>query len=142
MLTTRRPRSDSTTAAIKAFQAPPVVVPAYITLRDGDMPYWRAVIACRSDWQEHELSSVAVLARAMADADRLDREIDAEGLIVDGKANVKFALSEVLTRRAVALTRFLQIHARATRGEARQTARQPKAPDVSIFGSDLIARPQ
>lgn len=139
---TRKPRSDSVVAAITAFRAGPFDVPEYIKLRECDMPFWRAALACRNDWQEHELSSVACLARALADADRLQREIDDEGMLVDGKPNIRLALVETLTRRAVSLTRFLQIHARATRGEARQTARQPKAPKVSVFADGLIAKPQ
>jgi hypothetical protein len=57
------------------------------------------------------------------------------------RTNIKHRLAEMLSRRAMALARHLQIHARATRGEARQAARQPKGWDDSIFDDGLLARP-
>jgi len=143
----RKPRSDSTTAQVLAFQRKTPDVPDHITLRPGDLPYWKTALACRDDWQAHELETLAQFARAMADHDRLNLEIDEEGAIIDGKPNPKFALSEILIRRAMSLSRHLQLHARATRGEARDTARRPPAPSiggtVTDLGdmSDLINRP-
>lgn len=141
-MTIRKPRSDSVTAALRAFQAGPFSPPAHITLREKDRPFWDAAIACRSDWNESELPMVAGWARAMADGEQLHREIAEEGVIVKGRTNIKFRLAEMLSRRAMALARHLQIHARATRGEARQAARQPKGWDDSAIGCDLLARPQ
>jgi hypothetical protein len=76
----------------------------------------------------------------MADADRLQQEIYEEGEVIDSKPNLKFALVETLTRRALSLSRHLQIHARATRGEARDTAKRASAPTFDGM-DDLIARP-
>ncbi len=136
-MTIRKPRSDSVTAALRAFQAGPFPPPAHITLREADLPFWDAAIACRTDWNESELPMVGGWARAMADGERLQREIDAEGAVINGRPNLKLAIAETLSRRAMSLARHLQIHARATRGEARQAARQPMAPPVC---SDLIPR--
>lgn len=124
----RKPRSDSITAAVRSFQAGTFAVPDYVTLRECDLPFWRAAIACRNDWKQAELFMVAVLARALADCERLHREIADEGNMVDGRINPKHALLETLVRRTVTLTRHLQIHARATRGEARQVARLAVVP--------------
>lgn len=136
----RKPRSDSTTAAVLAFQRKAPDIPAHITLRDGDMPYWRAGLAARDDWQPHELDMLAQWARSLADSDRLQNEVDDEGAIIDGKINPKFTLADMKLKMALALARHLQIHARATRGEARDTARRPQAPQFDDL-DDLIPRP-
>ena len=143
MTKSRKPRSDSTTAQVLAFQRKTPDIPAHIHLRECDLPYWKNALACRDDWQAHELETLGQFARAMADHDRLNREIDIEGAIVAGKPNPKFALSEILIRRAMSLSRHLQIHGRATRGEARDVAKKQPAPSTATFGdvSDLINRP-
>lgn len=136
-MTTRKTRSDSADAVVRAFQVGNFAIPKGVTLRECDLPFWRSAVACRSDWSEAEFSMVAFLARCKADIQRLQGELDVEGLLVNGRANPKFSIVETLMRRAVALTRQLQIHARATRGEARQAARQPVASGVV---SPLIPR--
>lgn len=139
MTSPRRPRSDSATAKILAFKRQRTfAVPESVTLRDCDRPFWVAGLAARDDWATHELILLAHLARALADHERLQNEIDAEGVVLDGKPNVKCALAELSIRRALSLTRHLQIHARATRGEARDTAKRQPAPDIV---DDLINRP-
>ena len=148
MTKSRKPRSDSTTAQVFAFQRNRAfAVPEGVILRECDKPYWQAAIVCRDDWQPPELILLAHLARALADCERLQREIENEGEIIDFKPNLKFAIAETLSRRAITLTRHLQLHARATRGEARDTARRAPAPSiggtVTDLGdmSDLINRP-
>jgi hypothetical protein len=136
----RRQRSDSTTAQVMAFQRKrEFTAPEFINLRTIDFPFWEAAIQCRDDWQPHELILLAHLARALADAERLHLEIEAEGAVIDGKPNPKCAIEETLTRRALALTRHLQIHALATRGDTRDVAKRPPAPLLD-FDDDLIAR--
>lgn len=71
---------------------------------------------------------------AWCDIVNLNRELDAEGTIIKGKINVKFRLVETLHKRATSLARHLQIHARATRGEARDTARLK--PTASVDDPD------
>lgn len=139
MTSPRKPRSDSATAKVIAFRKPRTfAVPEGVTLRDCDRPFWNAGLDARNDWQTHELVMLAHLARAMADHERLQNEIDVEGAVIDGKVNLKIAISDMAIKRALSLTRALQIHARATRGEARDTARRQPAPNIL---DDLIARP-
>lgn len=139
MTSPRKPRSDSATAKILAFKKPRTfAVPEGVTLRDCDRPFWNAGLACRDDWQVNELIMLAHLARAMADHERLQNEIDVEGAVVGDKVNLKIAISDMAIKRALSLTRALQIHARATRGEARDTAKRQPAPDIV---DDLINRP-
>lgn len=140
MYKARKIRSDSTSALIAAAQRQRTYdVPDFISLRPVDYPYWRATVACRDDWRPDELILVGHLVRALADIERLHLDIDGEGVVIDGKPNPKCAIEETLSRRALALTRHLQIHARATRGESRDAAKQAKAP-VFDFDDDLIAR--
>lgn len=139
-MTVRRPRADSVTAALRAFQSGPFEPPDYLNLSEADRPFWDSIIACRTDWNPAELSLVAGLARALSDGEQLQREIAEEGIIVKGRTNIKFRLAEMLSRRAMSLARHLQIHARATRGEARQAARQPKGLAGSLLDCDLLAR--
>lgn len=127
----RKIRSDSTMAAVGAFQRLRFNIPGHITLRECDLPFWNSALACRDDWGDHELDMVAQLARALADCERLGREIETEGEIIKGKPNLKFALAETLSRRAMSLTRHLQIHARATRGEARAVSKRKPAEAVN-----------
>lgn len=139
MTSPRKPRSDSATAKILAFKKQRTyAVPEGVTLRDCDRPFWNAGLGARDDWQEHELVLLAHLARAMADHERLQNEIDAEGAVIDGKANLKIAISDMAIKRALSLARTLQIHARATRGESRDAAKRKPAPEIV---DDLIARP-
>lgn len=120
---TRKTRSDSTTAAVEAIQAAGSVIqpPAYIALRECDRPFWDSLTACKpaDRWSESDLVDAASLARCKADIERIQREIDAEGDILDGKLNPRHALLETLTRRSMALARTLQIHSRARNGESR-----------------------
>ncbi len=131
----RKHRSDSTISLVEAAQRPKTTLPDHLALRECDLPYWKAAIACRDDWKDCELGMVARLARDLADSDRLQDEIDQEGVIINGKANPKFRLADIMTRRALTLTRHLQIHARATRGEARDAARRPP---LKLVDDDLI----
>lgn len=136
----RKPRSDSTTAAVLAYQRKTPPVPEHITLRPCDLPYWRAGLSARDDWAEHELCLLAQMARAMADHERLANEADAEGAVIDGKINPKFTVADMALKMAMALARSLQINARATRGEARDTARRKPIPKFDDL-DDLIPRP-
>jgi hypothetical protein len=75
-------------------------------------------------WNVADLEIAGNLARAKADIERLQADIDSEGdVIVNARgtlvANPKHAVLEVLSRRAVALSRLLHIHAEATNGRSR-----------------------
>jgi phage terminase small subunit len=64
------------------------------------------------------------MARAQADIERLQAELDTEGFtITNNKGNVlvnpKHKLLETLTRRVVSMSRVLHVHAEATVGRSR-----------------------
>lgn len=121
--TPRRPRSDSAKAAVAATQAAalgPIKPPDSVTLRKADLPFWNAVMKSRArdTWTDSDLAMAASLARAYADIETLQKTIDAEGFILEGKAHPALAIMETMTRRAASLSRLLHVHAQATVGRS------------------------
>lgn len=133
-MTGKRNRSDSATSAVVAMQAAaagPIEAPSYVHLRPGDAPHWNSIVRARTreSWTESDLVLAGNLARCQADIERLQREIDAEGdIIANTKGtpiiNPKHNLLETLSRRAVALSRMLQVHAQATQGDSRDQGKK------------------
>ena len=128
-VTPKRKRSDSAAAAIAATQAAalgPLQPPAHVVLRAGDRPFWNAIVLARGrdTWTGPDLTMAGNLARAQADVERLQSELDQQGYITpDGKANPLAALVETLSRRCVLLMRSLQVHATATVGRPADIAK-------------------
>lgn len=127
-VTAKRRRSDSAAAAVAAAQAValgPLDPPAHVTLRPGDRPFWNAIMTARArdTWTDTDLATAANLARSQADVERLQAELYATGYTIDGKANPLAAIIETLTRRAVALSRVLHVHAEATVGKSEDAAK-------------------
>lgn len=122
--------------------------PEHVRLRDGDLPFWKGIIAGRpkSDWDIADLEMAANLARCKADIERLQTEIDQEGDVVLNLkgtqiVNPKHTLLETLTRRAVALSRMLHVHPEAKVGESRESAKRKKAETVVEDGLLGIPKP-
>lgn len=127
--TPKRNRSDSNAAAVRAAQAAalgPIDPPAHLTLREGDRPFWNAIVTSRArdTWTMIDLCTAGNLARAQADIERLQVDLDTSGYVLgDGKPNPIAALIETLTRRSVALSRALHVHAQATVGRSENAAK-------------------
>ncbi|MBN8492746.1 MAG: TerS protein [Burkholderiales bacterium] len=121
----RQTRSDSAEVAIQAAQNAaqgPLKPPAHVRLPAKARPFWAALVRNRPrhKWNETDLATAAMLARAQHDVERLQREIDQEGDVVAGKLNPKHALLDKLGRRIVTLSRLLHVHPEATQGRARE----------------------
>ncbi len=127
----RRLRSDGTAGRVAAFAEAMrrVHAPPHLLLRDTDGPFWSAVASARSpvEWSPVDLHLGVLLARSLADVERLQQAIDSEGDVIDGRANPKHAIVETLVRRVIALSRLLQIHARAVAGEHRDAVKRRQA---------------
>src|SRR3546814_999740 len=82
----RQQRIDSATAAVKVMQGETreIAPPAHVRMREEDLPFWHSVIAAfaRSEWTDHHLEMAAMLARAMADLEREQYELRAEGSVM------------------------------------------------------------
>lgn len=126
--TPRRPRSDSTKAAVQAAQNAalgPLEPPPYVTLRPQDKPFWEAIMKARArhTWDDADLVTAATLAKAQADIQALQSQIDAEGYIIDGKINPAAQMLETLSKRVTSLSRLLHTHAEAKLGRARDNGK-------------------
>ena len=130
--TARRLRSDSAHAAAEAYQnaaQAPIEPPLCVTLRDGDLPFWARIIEskARSTWTPADLVSAAHLARALADMEMLQSQVDSEGYVLEGKINPAAKALEMLSKRVVMIARAIQVHALATVGEARDAGKAATA---------------
>ena len=126
-MTAKRTRKDSTktqTEAIQAAVADVLPVPAGVTLRQTDAPFWRAVTEARprGTWTDIDLTHAATLARTLADMETLQAQIDGAGYTFGDSVNPAFKVLETLSRRAMSLSRMLHVHALATVGRSGDAA--------------------
>jgi hypothetical protein len=153
---TRRPRAGSANAAAEAVQglAVGVPIPPFVRLRDCDRPFWNSIVRARlaGDWAQADLVHVANLARCMADIERMQALLEQEGdTLANSRGtivmNPRHSLLEILSRRAMALTRLLQLHAVAKGVDTRdQAARKGEALAAAqametAGDDDLLAKP-
>jgi hypothetical protein len=68
-------------------------------------------------WAQVDLLHAANLVRCLADIEVNRTAMLREGMVKAGKVNPRHGLLETLNRRAIALTRVLQLHAVATIGD-------------------------
>lgn len=102
----------------------PTAPPPHVNLRPGDRPFWDSIVSTRDGWTAPDLELAAVLARCKADIERLHRELAEQGYLLamsNGTpvVNPRHTLIETMTRRAVAMSRMLRVHAEAIEGESR-----------------------
>ncbi|MDI3515767.1 MAG: hypothetical protein PWP40_2996 [Rhodocyclaceae bacterium] len=131
-LNPKRHRTDTVKGAVVAFQNAaqgPIEPPDHITLREQDRAFWVAIVQARArdTWTDSDLAMAAQLARAQADIERLQAEVDTEGDVVGDKLNPKHRLIETLSRRAVSLARVIHVHAEATVGKSEDAAKALQA---------------
>ena len=110
----RKPRSDSTTAALFAIEnarKPPPAPPAHVKLRDSDKPYWDSIIAARArdEWTPVSLVLAAQLARCQSDIEIEQATLTVEGNVIDNKVNPRATVIDVLAKRQMALMRSLRM---------------------------------
>lgn len=144
----RKSRSDS--SHVMSQQIGQVIIPpSHVNLRDCDIPFWRAIVGARANWNDNDLVQAANLARCYADIERLQKEIDTEGDVIKNDRgtpvmNPRHSLLETLSRRSVALSRIIQVHAQATQGDSgaqvkKNTAgAKAKAAQQQVADDDLI----
>ena len=122
----KRTRSDSYNTEGEMARAKPPEPPEHIEVPDDAMPHWWAIVRAReyNAWTGPDLEHAANLACCLHDCERLRREIRVEGDTVENQrgtqiVNPKHTLLEQLSRRSVALSRLVHVHAEATSGKAR-----------------------
>ena len=154
---TKRQRTDTAAGALNAMQGASMNIdpPAWCHVPEAAIPFWRSITRARSAdrWNEVDLENAAELARTKANIERLQAELELEGDIIKNDrgtpiVNPKHSLLETLTRRMVALSRMLQVHAEATQGKSRDQVKGNKKQQEAgqalgaVDGDDLIARPK
>jgi predicted transcriptional regulator len=127
--------------------------PSNVPLEACDLPFFANVIAefARSEWTAHQLEIAAMLARTMADLEREQRELRAEGSVSKSDrgtpvVNPRKVVVQMHAGSILSFRRSLQLHARAqTRDLADAAKRQSGAKrieaDMPDGDDDLIARP-
>ncbi len=141
-VTAKRHRTDTVKGAVTAMQNAllgPIDPPAHITLRPQDRAFWVAIVEARArdTWNPSDLALAAQLARAQADIERLQSELDNEGdLTDDGKLNPKHRLLETLSKRAISLARVIHVHAEATVGKSEDAAKALKTEQSARSAAD------
>lgn len=153
MSKTRRTRSDSHVTEGEMARAVPPSPPDHIHLPEDAMPHWWAIVRAReyNAWTGPDLEHAANLACCLYDCERLRRELREEGdTLVNAKGtpvmNPKHALLEQLSRRSVALSRLVHVHAEATAGrsdkDAKRSEKQREVADKTGEDDDgLLAGP-
>lgn len=121
-------RADSATSAVGAMMAaalPALEPPGHVRLRDGDRPFWDAIMLARArdEWNEHDLGLAAQLARCQADIERESKLLEAESCLIENArgtvvGNPRVQILELMTRRQMPLMHFLRLGGSAV-GEAR-----------------------
>lgn len=141
-------KADTVSGAVDAFQAAASEIqpPEHTRLRDGDWPFWKAIVRARArdSWTDIDLVHAANLARTQADIEKVQEELDREGFtLVNDRgtvvANPKHSILETLSRRAVALSRSLQVHAHATQGDSHEQVKKNKAQAKALEAAEAIA---
>jgi hypothetical protein len=133
--TPRKQRVDSATAAVEAMKLAAareeIRPPGHVILDDDDWPYWWNVVeeAARSEWTDHQLELAALLARAMSDLEREQRELRREGAVCRGAmgqpaVNPRKQVVAMHAAVILSLRRSLGIHSRAKAGEARDVTKR------------------
>jgi len=130
----KKTRSDSITAAVNATQNVAKGIlkpPSHVTLRAGDQVFWDAIVCARAydTWTDVDLAKAANLARCQADIERISQELNVEGDTLTNErgtvvVNAKHTLLETLTRREIALSRAIHVHAEATVGKSEDASKK------------------
>ncbi len=139
----KKDRVDSLSEAVRIASADEVQLPANVPLDEGDVPFFRNVIAeyARAEWSAHQLEIAAMLARTMADLTREQKLLRDEGGVALSEkgtpvANPRKAIVQMHASSILSFRRSLALHARGQGGEARDTAKRREAAKDIEAGAD------
>jgi hypothetical protein len=150
----RKSRIDSASEAVRvmASASRQIDPPSNVPLDKEDLPFFASVIAefARSEWTAHQLELAAMLARTMADLDREQRSLRAEGSVAYSEkgtpvVNPRKTVVQMHAGTILSFRRSLALHARAQGGDARDIAkRRGQAKGIEAdnpLEDDLLAKP-
>jgi hypothetical protein len=150
----RRKRIDSTEAAVEIMldaAKGPLQPPAHVSVPDGAMPFWDAIIRARprSDWEATPalMNAAANLAWTQYRIDQVRRMVDGEIPLQEGRVISQLS-SDLLKmqRLEMGYLRVLQQSGRATLGAPEDVARRQSLAegvkkDSPLEEDDLLATP-
>jgi hypothetical protein len=147
VITMRKSRSDSIAATLRAVefaQKPAPQSPSHMPMRESDELFWKAIIAgrAREEWTDIDLTLAVHLARVQSDIESEGATLTLEGFVLDGKANPRAAIVDLMVKRETALMRSLRMAGTST-GKS-QTIRNGRQLERNFSNmdefDDLIAR--
>ena len=150
----KRVRSDSISFAVAAAQTKRLASPpAHVPLDVSELPFFESIAAemAGTELTEHVAEIAAMLARTMCALEAEQRLLKSEGTVIANQRGTPIANPRVfacrgLTSDVQSLRRSLQLHARATNGEARDAAKRRQAgkaaENVLSFRDSLLAQPE
>ena len=153
-MTKRRERIDSQSQSVRVMAAAvsQIAPPDSVPLEDCDLVFFENVIAefARSEWTAHQLELAAMLARTMADLEREQRELRAEGSVLKSDkgtpvVNPRKTVIQMHAGTILSYRRSLALHARAQGGDARDIGKRSALAKAmerdNPLDDDLLARP-
>lgn len=128
--------------------------PSFVEIGLEHMPFWNAVTEARATWTKVDLIHAANLARTLYQIEEETRGLAEEGTVIENSRgtmvmNPRHSILETLSRRAVAISTKIQVHAAATIGETENNRRKNKAKQKAVRAhemmeddeDDLLAKP-
>ncbi len=143
---------DSILKAAANAAAPVFDPPEHVRLREGDKPFWTAIITSRArdEWSKTDFVVAAQLARCQADIEKESQMLEYEGSVIENARgtmvmNPRHSVLEQLARRELALMRSLCLTGVMSRPakedlvKARKNERKAGAMRDEIEDEDLLA---
>src|SRR3546814_4303788 len=98
-------------------------------ISDWSLDVCSSDLFARSEWTDHQLEMAAMLARAMADLEREQYELRAEGSVMTSErgtpvVNPRKTVVQMHAGTILSMRRSLSLHARAQQGEARDAGKR------------------
>lgn len=149
MAKTKRTPSNTVGALVGAMQAAlaaDIEPPDHVRLRPGDQPFWIAIVRARAraEWSTSDLVHAGNLARCMADIERISREMEGEGDVIENARgtlvmNPKHQVLEMLSRRSMAITRLMQMQAAASGDADKKTKARAQESSARQSAAEIMA---
>jgi len=105
-----------------------VAIPAHLKVKKKEEQILKTILSTKpaENWTPPDVSKAVYLARAQATIEQLNSELEKEGHTIENEEgrlviNPKHSLIEQLTRREIALSKAVHVHAEATQGRARDS---------------------
>jgi hypothetical protein len=143
----KRTRSDSYATEAAMASAKPPTPPDHIEMPQEAMAHWWPIVRARAykDWTGPDLEHAANLAICLYDLECERKQLRTEGYVITNEKgtpiqNPRNQVIEVLSRRSVALSKLVHVHAEATSGKSRdEQKRSQKQREMTAMVESIEA---